>query len=235
MEVILMAALREVVEQLLAAAAKARLDVAGITVEPKALLDCFGNIYRRKSDAEATHCFVDIGCSTSRSIVARGSQMLFARVLPIGSEHFTQAVATELNIPLAEARRLRHADAAKTIAAPERRDRQAVMHCAISDRGDGGSPVSCVENHGRAAHATMTQIAKTKKPRRKTAWPVAEHLPRFSCFASRKKRGHGPQAAIQLARGALAAPSVCRFTLGLGDEIVKRPHSGQRPGVARRS
>jgi hypothetical protein len=33
-----------------------------MNVEPKALVDCFTNIYRRKSDAEQTTCYVDIGC-----------------------------------------------------------------------------------------------------------------------------------------------------------------------------
>jgi len=33
----------------------------------------------------------------------------------------------------------------------------------------------------------------------------AEHLPRFSCFASLS--GYGPQATIQIALGTAAAPS----------------------------
>ena len=51
-EVIVMAAQREVVNQFLAAAAKARLDVIGMNIEPKALIDCFSHVYRRKSDQE---------------------------------------------------------------------------------------------------------------------------------------------------------------------------------------
>jgi len=47
-EVILMAAARETVQQLLAAAAKARLDVVGMSLEAAALIGCFGHIYRRK-------------------------------------------------------------------------------------------------------------------------------------------------------------------------------------------
>ena len=48
-EVILMAAARELVNQLLAAAAKAKLDVVGMNVEPKAIVDCFSHMYRRKT------------------------------------------------------------------------------------------------------------------------------------------------------------------------------------------
>ncbi|HZL37351.1 MAG TPA: pilus assembly protein PilM [Tepidisphaeraceae bacterium] len=106
-EVILMAARKEMVEQLLAAAAKARLDVVGMNVEPKALIDCFCNISRRKTDAQATVCFVDIGCNASRAVIAQGTQVLFARAIPVGGEHFSKAVATALKIPLEEAKLMR--------------------------------------------------------------------------------------------------------------------------------
>ena len=77
-EVILMAAGRELVNQFLASAARARLDVTGMNVEPRALVDCFNHIYRRKSDAGVTNCFVDIGCTATRAVIARGEQILFA-------------------------------------------------------------------------------------------------------------------------------------------------------------
>lgn len=106
-EVILMAARRDMVEQLLAAAAKAKLDVVGMNVEPKALIDCFSQIYRRKSDADVTSCFLDIGCNASRAVIARGGQILFARVIAVGGEHFSKAVAQALKLPLEEAKLLR--------------------------------------------------------------------------------------------------------------------------------
>ena len=46
-EVILMAARREMVDQYLAAADRAKLTVVGMNVEPKATIDCFSHIYRR--------------------------------------------------------------------------------------------------------------------------------------------------------------------------------------------
>lgn len=106
-EVIVMAARRDLVDQLLAAAGKARLDVVGMNTEPKAIIDCFAQVYRRKSDAEATTCYLDMGCNASRAIIARGTQILFARVIPVGGEHFSRAVATSLKIPLEEAKLLR--------------------------------------------------------------------------------------------------------------------------------
>src|SRR5881296_1624824 len=75
-EVILMAAARELVNQLLVAATKAKLDIIGMTVEPTALVDCFGHIYRRQEDKTAVSCFVDIGCASSRAVIAQGAQIL---------------------------------------------------------------------------------------------------------------------------------------------------------------
>src|SRR5665213_2780529 len=68
-EIIAMAARRDMVEQLLETAAKARLDVAGMNVEPRALVDCFSRIYRRKSDVETPTMFVDIGNTATRAMI----------------------------------------------------------------------------------------------------------------------------------------------------------------------
>jgi type IV pilus assembly protein PilM len=106
-EVILMAAARELVNQLLAAAARAKLDVVGMNVEPKALVDCFTHIFRRKTDAEQTTCYVDIGCAGTRAVIARGPQILFARSIPVGGDHFNRAVASALKMSLDEAKVLR--------------------------------------------------------------------------------------------------------------------------------
>jgi type IV pilus assembly protein PilM len=106
-EVVLMAANRELVNQLLISAAKAKLDVVGMNVEPKALIDCFTQIYRRKTDADVTNCFLDIGAASSRAVIARGGRMLFARVIPVGGDHFNRAVATALKISPEDAKVLR--------------------------------------------------------------------------------------------------------------------------------
>lgn len=125
-EVILLAARRDLVEQYLSAANKARLTVVGMTVEPKAIVDCFSHVFRRASDKEISTCFIDIGCSATRAVVARDGKIQFARAIPIGGEHFSRAVAAALSIPLDQARQLRikaaggNADepAAKTIETP---------------------------------------------------------------------------------------------------------------------
>lgn len=106
-EIILMAAAREGVDRYLAAAAKARLDVVGMNVEPLALLDCVGHAHRRRNDREQTVCVVDIGACGSRAYIVREGRLLFARAIAIGGDHFSRAVADELKLSLDEARMLR--------------------------------------------------------------------------------------------------------------------------------
>jgi type IV pilus assembly protein PilM len=106
-EVILMAASRETVNTLLSAAAKAKLDVVGMNVEPMAIVDCFGHIYRRKADQASVNCFIDIGFKSTRAVIAEGSKILFARSIPVGGEHLNRAVAQALGIGAEEAKLLR--------------------------------------------------------------------------------------------------------------------------------
>ncbi|HEX8521875.1 MAG TPA: pilus assembly protein PilM [Tepidisphaeraceae bacterium] len=106
-EVIVLAAARDRVNQLLGAAHKAKLDVIGMNVEPKAIIDCFSNVYRRKSDETATSCYIDIGCTSSRAVITHGSDMSFARVIPIGGDQFSRAVSEAMKISLQDAKILR--------------------------------------------------------------------------------------------------------------------------------
>ena len=106
-EGILMAAARDTVNSLLASAAKAKLDVIGMNVEPMAIVDCFGHVYRRKTDQKSVVCFIDIGWKSSRAIIAEGSHILFARSIPVGGEHLNRAVAQALGIGAEEAKLLR--------------------------------------------------------------------------------------------------------------------------------
>jgi type IV pilus assembly protein PilM len=106
-EVILMAAARDTVNSLLASAAKAKLDVLGMNVEPMAIVDCFNHIYRRKVDQTSINLFVDIGFKSSRAVIAEGSKIVFARSIPIGGEHLNRAVAQALGIGAEEAKLLR--------------------------------------------------------------------------------------------------------------------------------
>ena len=90
-EVIVMAARGEFVEQLLSASSRAGLEIMALTVEPKALVDCFLNIYRRKTDSGMTNLFIDIGRTTARAVIAHGAKILFARSISIGTGEEVQS------------------------------------------------------------------------------------------------------------------------------------------------
>jgi type IV pilus assembly protein PilM len=106
-EVIVMAAARELVNQYLASAAKARLDVVGMNVEPKALIDCFAHIQRRRDDSSITQLFLDIGLSSSRAVIAHGDRIMFARVIPVGGDQLNKAAAEALKVGVDQAKLLR--------------------------------------------------------------------------------------------------------------------------------
>jgi type IV pilus assembly protein PilM len=125
-EIILMAAARDLVTQLLGAASKARLDVIGMSVEPLATIGCFSHIYRRKEDAQAVNCFVDIGCSSTRAVVAQGRHVLFARAIPVGGEHMNRAVANAMKIRVEDAKLLRIKLCCLNQSLDEHRQRQEV-------------------------------------------------------------------------------------------------------------
>jgi type IV pilus assembly protein PilM len=125
-EVILMAAARDLVNSMLTMAQKAKLDVIGMNVEPMALVDCFGHIYRRKTDAEQVVCFVDIGFKSSRAVIAQGSKILFARTIPVGGDHFNRAVAQALSIGAEEAKLLRIKLCQVQPSLDEHRERQEI-------------------------------------------------------------------------------------------------------------
>ncbi len=127
-EVILMAAARETVNAMLAAASKAKLDVIGMNVEPMAVVDCFGHIYRRKTDKTAVVCFIDIGFKSTRAIIAEGSKILFARTIAVGGDHFNRSVAQALSVGAEEAKLIRIKLAQAQPSLDEHRARQQIRN-----------------------------------------------------------------------------------------------------------
>lgn len=113
-EIIVVAASRRDVQAHLAMARRAKLDVAGISVEPCAIVECFGRLFRRASDQERTILFVDLGQASTQVVLSHGSRIAFARNLGIGGDHLDEAIAKKLKIPLARAAQVRRALAANS-------------------------------------------------------------------------------------------------------------------------
>lgn len=152
-EVILMAAARESVNQFLAAAAKAKLDVVGMSVEPAALVGCFGHIYRRKDDATAVSLFVDIGCGSSRAVIAQGSHILFARSIKVGGEHMTRAVASAMKINVDNAKLLRMKLCHLQPSLDEHRQKQEIQPILPLDAAEASPAPARTGNQRNAGYA----------------------------------------------------------------------------------
>lgn len=164
-EVVVMAAAKELVNQLLNSAARAKLDIVGMNVEPKAMVDCFQHIYRRKTDASATSCFVDIGSAASRAVIARGGKILFARIVPIGGNHLNRAVASALHLSVEEAKLLRIQLGAKTAEPEDPQTKRNLNETAVSE--DNSFAVLPQEEQRTDNLAVAT---------RQTATPQMEHV-----------------------------------------------------------
>ncbi len=160
-EVVLMAAARDLVNQFLAAASKAKLDVVGMNVEPKAMVDCFGHVYRRKTDSDVTNCFIDIGCTATRAVIARGQQIYFARVIPVGGDHFSRAVAQTMSIGLDEAKLLRIKLCGAAPALDENREKHVVRPQQNGEAASAAmSDAQQSSDHARVESACREPLSK---------------------------------------------------------------------------
>jgi len=106
-EVIVVAAARALLDSCLAMARRCKLDVAGINIEPCALVECFSRLFRRTSDASRTILYVDLGAASTQVAMSHGSRIVFARNLNIGGNRLDKVVAEGLGIAGSQARQMR--------------------------------------------------------------------------------------------------------------------------------
>lgn len=106
-EVICLAAGRELVDRLMRAVKECKLDPVGMHVEYSAVLRCFDSITRREDDKNTTSLYLDIGAGSTKIIISHGTSMVFARAIELGGRHLDAAVAKQLGVALADARKHR--------------------------------------------------------------------------------------------------------------------------------
>jgi cell division ATPase FtsA len=158
-----------------------------MNVEAKAVVDCFTHIYRRKTDADLTTCFVDMGSSGTRVMIAKSGQILFARSIPIGGEHFNRAVANGLKISLEDARVLRI-----KLCAMQAQAAQAAQAAAEEARQAGQAPAPATFRQPQAEPQSLEQ-----------AFPLLG----AAMAASSGKSSTSTAAAPRTARHEAAAPA----------------------------
>jgi len=106
-EVIVMAAPRDAVERHLALLSRQKLEVVGIHVEPNALIECFGHLYRRKGDENICTMFIDIGAGATHVVIAHGKNMVFAKHVQVGGDVLNRLVADALKVGILQAKDMR--------------------------------------------------------------------------------------------------------------------------------
>lgn len=160
-EVICTAARRDMVELLLGAVERARLEVVGLVATPVAIRDCFSHVFNRQGDRDTTFCFVDIGRASTRVVVACHRHLYFARSIPIGCDHLDNAIAETLGVEVSEAKLLRHQVNAEGNelgeAASEPQQAEEPEHASMAD---GAGAVATLAPPTRApATSSRTSIA----------------------------------------------------------------------------
>ncbi len=117
-EVIMLAAPREVIDAHIDLLADIGLAPEHIDAAPVALFRGFERFLRRRDDEQTVSVVVDLGCSATRVVVARGRQIVFIKSIDIGGRKFSEAVATQFNLSYADARQIRVKKAGELAANP---------------------------------------------------------------------------------------------------------------------
>ena len=106
-EIILLGAPGDVVENHYAMLLEMGLRPVHIDAEPLAVFRPFERMLRRRADENFISVIVDLGHSSTKTIVARGREILLIKRIGIGGRDFADAVAKQLNLPYEEAVDLR--------------------------------------------------------------------------------------------------------------------------------
>jgi Tfp pilus assembly PilM family ATPase len=106
-EFVCLAAPRDVVMRYIDLARRCRLDVVGMYAEPHAILAAFGFMHRRATDDQRAVAYIDIGAATTKVIISHGTEMVFAKAVPLGGDHFARELARQNETSFADARQTR--------------------------------------------------------------------------------------------------------------------------------
>jgi len=135
-EIIVLAARRDAVEAHLNLFTGMGLTVTALEPGPQAFFRPYTRFLERAADAEKANAFVDVGARGSCIMIARGSDLAFLKMCPVGGETFDRAVAEALNVPRDQAAGLRRRVlAADGAADPQAEAVQAAVGPAVDQLG----------------------------------------------------------------------------------------------------
>ncbi|MBA4028627.1 MAG: hypothetical protein C0475_05755 [Planctomyces sp.] len=155
-DVIAMALPTGLIERLMEALRKQRLEPVGIYPEAQALVRAFDHITRRASDAALASMYVDIGSESTKVVIAHGTQPVFAKSVQFGGRMLDEAVSKQTGRAMAAARALRLAADQLTP------DAQAFPAAVLSE--DPPAPASA--DRGQGERFDALEAAQARAPRR---------------------------------------------------------------------
>lgn len=106
-EVLVFAALDEEVQSQLRFLESCRLQPVALDITPCAVARSFVRYLRRAEDVAVINVFMDVGWRGTSIIITRGAELAFLKIVDVGGEQLTDAVARTLDIPREEAADLR--------------------------------------------------------------------------------------------------------------------------------
>jgi type IV pilus assembly protein PilM len=92
MEVILMAASHNVVEQHLSFIGRTKMQIESINVEPCALVNCFAHLLDKQQESSGGVMFIDLGHSCTKVLITHGLDIVFCRTIGIAAEHMVRSI-----------------------------------------------------------------------------------------------------------------------------------------------
>ena len=106
-EIILLAVTEQTVREHLELLEEMALRPLHIDAEPTALFRAYRRFLRRAQDESAVTVIVDVGLSTTKVVVARGTTIVLIKAIDVAGRRFNEVVAKELGLSYEEARHLR--------------------------------------------------------------------------------------------------------------------------------
>jgi len=110
-EVLVLAAQKSAIEQVLTTVEAAGLRPLALDVEPAALARSYASQFRRDEDQQQRSLLVQIGFGRTIVVVAQNDHLMFVKYVKVGGKDFDQAVAGHLGTTLLDAANLRRQSA----------------------------------------------------------------------------------------------------------------------------
>ena len=103
MRVLLVAAATDMVDSFLSAVSQAGLEPVGVDLTPFAIARAVSSIARGDEGAPGAEAVVDVGAGVTNIVVHAGGEPRFVRILLVGGEDVTKALASDLGVAPEEA------------------------------------------------------------------------------------------------------------------------------------